>query len=381
MTVTPFKVDIPQHQLDDLLARLANTRWPEQPDGIGWKLGAPVDYVRDLAEYWRDTFDWRAQEGRINAHPHFTTTIDGAPIHFLHVRSAEPNAKPLLLTHGWPGSFVEFIDLIGPLTDPKAHGGDPADAFDVVVTSIPGYGFSSPLTDPTWGADRIADAFAELMTRLGYQRFVAHGEDWGAIITRQLAVQHPERVVAVHMTNLMSAVPKTPADLDGLDGDELAVAQRSLAKWAQFLQEGIGHVIIQGTRAQTLSYGLTDSPVGQLAWIAEKFRKFSNTDIDLVDRDDLLTNVSIYWFTATANSSARLYQHAIGFAGQQPKCTVPTALAVFPNDTTLPVRTIAERGNMIVRWTEFERGGHFPALEEPALLITDLRAFFRQFTL
>jgi microsomal epoxide hydrolase len=377
MTVTPFRVDIPQSQLDDLAARLASTRWPDQPEGLGWRLGAPVDYVRELAEYWRLEFDWRAQEKRLNAFPHFMTTIDGADVHFIHVRSAEPVAKPLLLTHGWPGSVVEFLHVIGPLTDPRAHGGDPADAFDVVVPSIPGFGFAGPPKDPDWAADRIADAFAELMTRLGYERFAAHGGDWGAIITRLMGVRHPERLYGVHMTNIMDAVAKTPADLDGLTGADLDTAQRSLTKFQHMVQTGIGHVIIQGTRAQTLSYGLTDSPAGQLAWIAEKFRTFSNTDVDLVDRDDLLTNVAIYWFTGTANSSARIYQHSMGVVGEQPVSTVPAALAIFPKDVTLPVRTIAERRNNIARWTEFERGGHFPGLEEPDLLIADLREFFR----
>jgi pimeloyl-ACP methyl ester carboxylesterase len=381
VTVTPFCVDIPQAQLDDLAARLANTRWPDQPEGLGWRLGAPVDYVRELAEYWRLEFDWRAQEERLNVLPHFTTEIDGATVHFVHVRSAEPNATPLLLTHGWPGSFVEFRHLVGPLTDPEAHGGDPADAFDVVVPSIPGFGFSGPPKDPDWGPDRVADAFAELMTRLGYERFAAHGGDWGAIITRLLAVRHPHRLSAIHVTSMLSAVPKTPADLDGLAGDELAAGQRALAKFQHFTRTGIGHVIIQGTRAQTLSYGLTDSPVGQLAWIAEKFRTFSGTDTDLVDRDDLLTNIAIYWFTATANSSARIYQSALGAMGDQPESGVPTALAIFPHDTIGPVRTIAERDNNIVRWTEFERGGHFPGLEEPALLIADLQEFCREFTM
>jgi pimeloyl-ACP methyl ester carboxylesterase len=374
--IAPFRVEVPQAQLDDLAARLANTRWPDQPDGLGWRLGAPVGYVRELAEYWRLEFDWRAREKRLNEFPHFTTTIDGATVHFLHVRSAEPDATPLLLTHGWPGSFVEFLDLIGPLTDPRAHGGDPANAFDVVVTSIPGFAFSGPPADPGWRPERVADAFAELMTRLGYERFGAHGGDWGAVITRHLAVRHPERLVGVHMTNLMGAVAKSPAHLDGLTGDDLASGQRSLAQFGRLTQDGLGHIIIQATRAQTLSYGLTDSPAGQLAWIAEKFRTFSNTDTDLVDRDTLLTNVSIYWFTATANSSARIYQTSWGVVDTPQESTVPTAIAVFPGDTTTPVRAIAERTDNIVRWTEFDRGGHFPALEEPDLLLGDLRAFF-----
>ncbi|MFD9890938.1 epoxide hydrolase family protein [Amycolatopsis sp. NPDC059027] len=377
--IRPFHVDIPQAQLDDLAARLANTRWPDQPTGLGWRLGAPVDYVRELAEYWRRDFDWRAREQWLNGFPQFTTTIDGANVHFAHLRSPEPDAVPLLLTHGWPGSFVEFLGIAGALADPRAHDGDPADAFHVVVPSIPGFGFSGAPSDPDWGPERVADAFAELMSGLGYERFCAHGGDWGAIITRQLAVRHPERLHGAHLTTMLGAVAKTPADLEGLTGDERARAELSLARFGRFTRDGMGHVFIQGTRAQTLSYGLTDSPAGQLAWIAEKFRTFSNVDADsadVVDRDTLLTNVAIYWFTATANSSARIYQSALAAVGAQPPSTVPTALAHFPDDTTLPVRALAERTDRIVRWTEFDRGGHFPGLEQPDLLLGDLRAFF-----
>ncbi len=376
MTITPFRIAVPETDLDDLRARLANTRWPDQPEGLGWRLGAPVDYVRELAEYWRTGFDWRAQERRLNEFDHFTTGIDGENVHFLHARSPEPDAVPLLLTHGWPGSFVEFLDLVRPLTDPRAHGGDPADAFHVVVPSLPGFGFSGPTKDPAWGPERIADAFAELMTRLGYDRFGAHGSDWGAIVSRHLGVRHPERLLGVHITALLSAMVRSEAQLEGLTGDELDRGKRSLAKFHRLQMDGIGHVLIQGTRAQTLSYGLTDSPAGQLAWIAEKFRTFSNTDTDLVDRDVLLTDVSIYWFTATANSSARLYQSSLLAVGEPPVSRVPTALAIFPDDATMPLRRLAERTDTIARWTEFDRGGHFPGLEQPELLLADVREFF-----
>ncbi|MFL6144292.1 MAG: epoxide hydrolase family protein [Labedaea sp.] len=376
----PFRVDVPQAQLDDLAARLANTRWPDQPDGVGWRLGAPVSYVRELAEYWRSEFDWRAQERRLNGFAQFTTVIDATTVHCVHVRSPEPDAKPLLLTHGWPGSFVEFLDVVGPLTDPLAHGGHPGDAFHVVLASIPGFAFSGPTPDADWGPERIADAFAELMTRLGYDRFGAHGSDWGAIISRQLAVRQPQRLLGLHVTSLLGAVVRNPAQLEELTGDEVEVGRRSLARTMRVQSDGLGHVIIQGTRPQTLSYGLTDSPAGQLAWIAEKFRTFSNADSDLVDRDILLTNIAIYWFTGTANSSARLYRSSLigmGAPAAPTVSTVPTALAVFPDDVTLPVRTLAERTDNIVRWTELDRGGHFPGLEQPGLLVDDLRAFFR----
>ncbi|WP_329053140.1 epoxide hydrolase [Amycolatopsis sp. NBC_01488] len=375
MTITPFHIDVPQADLDDLRARLANTRWPDQPADAGWRLGAPVDYVRELAEYWRTGFDWRAQEERINGFPQFTTTIDGTNVHFLHVVSPEPSATPVLLTHGWPGSIVEFLDVIGPLTDPRAYGGDPASALTVVVPSIPGYGFSGPTPTTDWGPDRIARAFASLMTRLGYERFGAHGGDWGAIISRELAVQFPSRVLGIHVTMLASAVVRTPADLDGLPDQELG--RRSLEKGQAFSASGTGYAMIQATKPQTLAYGLHDSPAGQLAWIAEKFRSFSNTSTDLIDRDDLLADVSIYWFTETANSSARLYAALTGGWGAPPASNpVPTGVAVFPDDIGLPIRALAERTDKIVHWTEFPRGGHFPALEEPDALIGDIRTFF-----
>ncbi|WP_410619195.1 epoxide hydrolase family protein [Amycolatopsis sp. cmx-8-4] len=378
MTITPFRIDIPQAEIDDLRARLANTRWPDQPADTGWRLGAPVDYVRELAEYWRLEFDWRAREERLNGFPQFTTAIDGTTVHFLHVESPEPGATPVLLTHGWPGSVVEFLDVIGPLTDPRAYGGDPADALHVVVPSIPGYGFSGPTPEANWGPDRIARAFAELMTRLGYEKFGAHGGDWGASISRELAVQFPERVVGIHVTTLPSAVVRSEAALEGLTGDELVAARRSLEKGQKFSYLGTGYAMIQSTKPQTLAYGLHDSPAGQLAWIAEKFRAFSNTSEDLIDRDDLLADVSIYWFTGTANSSARLYAAlAAPWGSPPPPNTVPTGFGVFPDDIGLPIRTLAERTDNIVRWTEFPRGGHFPGLEEPDALIGDVRAFFR----
>ncbi|WP_409461765.1 epoxide hydrolase family protein [Amycolatopsis sp. GA6-003] len=375
--VTPFRVHVPQSDLDDLNRRLASTRWPDPFDDPAWELGIPVPEVQDLADYWRLGFDWRAQEERLNGFPQFTTTVDGANIHFLHLKSPEPDAVPLLLTHGWPGSIVEFLDLIGPLADPRAYGGDPDVAFHVVVPSVPGFAFSGPTPDRGWGPARTARAWAELMTRLGYPEFGTHGGDWGALISRELGVQFPDRIIGAHVTMLPSAVARSEADLAGLSGAELAKGQRSLAKSRAFQQTGLGYAMIQSTKPHTLAYGLTDSPAGQLAWIAEKFRAFSNTDHDLIDRDDLLANVSLYWFTRTAASSARIYADQDGqWGAPPPSSTVPTAVAVFPDDIGLPLRHLAERTDRIVRWTEFPRGGHFPALEEPDLLIGDLRAFF-----
>lgn len=376
--ITPFRIDVPEAELDDLAARLANTRWPDQPVDVGWQLGAPVDYVRELAEYWRLGFDWRAAEARINGFPQFMTTIDGTSVHFLHVVSPEPDAIPVLLTHGWPGSIVEFLDVIGPLTDPKAYGGDAADAVSVVVPSMPGFGFSGPPKDTGWGPERVAKAFAELMSRLGYERFGAHGGDWGAMVSRELAVHFPERMIGVHLTMLATAVARSEADLEGLADEELKKGERSLAKSQAFQYTGTGYAMIQATKPQTLAYGLHDSPVGQLAWIAEKFRSFSNSDADLIDRDDLLTDVAIYWFTGTANSSARIYADLGGpWGAPPPHNSVPTGVAVFPDDIGLPLRPLAERTDNIVRWTEFDHSGHFPALEQPDALTADIRAFFR----
>ncbi|HWD07364.1 MAG TPA: epoxide hydrolase [Amycolatopsis sp.] len=373
----PFRIHVPQEDLDDLHARLVRTRWPDQPDDAGWDLGIPVDEVRDLAEHWRLRFDWRAAEERLNAFPQFTTEVDGTRVHFLHVRSPEEGAVPLLLTHGWPGSVVEFLDVIGPLTDPRAYGGDPRVAFHVVVPSIPGFGFSGPARDRGWGPARGARAWAALMTALGYERFGTHGGDWGALISRELGVQFPDRVLGAHVTMVPTAVARTEADLAGLTGAERSLAERSLEKSRMFQQTGVGYAMIQSTKPQTLAYGLTDSPAGQLAWIAEKFRSFSHADHDLIDRDDLLTNVSVYWFTRTAGSSARIYAALDGpWGAPLPPSTVPTGVAVFPDDIGLPLRFLAERNHRIVHWSELPAGGHFPALEQPDALIGDIRKFF-----
>ncbi|MEC3975702.1 epoxide hydrolase family protein [Amycolatopsis sp. H20-H5] len=375
--ITPFRVAIRQADLDDLTERLDNTRWPDELPGVGWSLGTPLGYLRELADYWRLRYDWRVHEERLNGFGQFTTTIDGANVHFYHVRSPELDAKPLLLLHGWPGSIVEFLDVIGPLSDPRSYGGDPAVAFHVVVPSLPGFAFSGPTVEANWGSDRVADAMPELMTRLGYEGFGIHGGDWGAIISREIGVRFPERLSGVHLTMLPSAVARGEADLAGLDGDELVRAEASLAKGRRFHQDGLGYAMIQSTRPQTLAYGLTDSPVGQLAWLAEKFEAYSDPGC-AIDRDDLLTNVMLYWLTGTANSSSRIYTSLGGAWGAPPeRSSVPTGVAVFPKDTGLPLRHLVERTDTIVRWTNFDRGGHFPGLEQPALLIGDLRAFFR----
>lgn len=375
--VRPFRIDVPAADLDDLRDRLSRTRWPDELPGAGWGYGMPGDYVRDLAEHWRTAYDWRVHEAELNTHPQFTTTIDGQNVHFLHVRSPEPDALPLLLTHGWPGSIVEFLRVLGPLSDPRAHGGDPASAFSLVVPSLPGFGFSGPTREPGWGQERIAAAWAELMRRLGYERYGAHGGDIGAGVSRELGVLAPDHVVGVHVTEFASASPSAE-EADYSDPAE----QRSVEAGYRYSYELSGYMWVQTQTPQTLAYALADSPVGQLAWIAQRFRDWADsaeTPEDAPGRDLLLTNVMLYWLTGTAASSSRIYKEGQGTWGEdQQASTVPTGVAVLPGNISIPVRRLAERTNRIVHWTELERGGHFPALEVPDLLVDDLRRFFGQ---
>ncbi|GAA4514260.1 epoxide hydrolase family protein [Nonomuraea ferruginea] len=371
--IRPFRIDVPQADLDDLRERLARTRWPDELDGAGWSYGVPVPYARALAEYWRTGYDWRAHEAALNAFPQFTTEINGQNVHFLHVRSPERDALPLLVTHGWPGSVAEFMKVVGPLTDPRAHGGDPADAFHVVAPSLPGFGFSGPTRERGWDMARVAAAWKELMRRLGYGRYGAHGGDTGAVISPMVGRLDPERVVGVHVNGGLGFPSGDPAELEGLTEAERA----RLAVYGD--QDGSGYAMIQSTRPQTLAYGLHDSPAGQLAWIAEKFKEWTDPARELpedaVDRDQLLTNISIYWLTGTAGSSARLYKESAASwgRGQEPSA-LPHGVAVFPGDPG--VRRVAEREHKIVHWSEFDRGGHFAAMEAPGLLVGDVRAFF-----
>jgi microsomal epoxide hydrolase len=372
--VLPFRIEIPQADLDDLRDRLARTRWPDQLPGVGWDYGIPLEYVRELAEYWRTGYDWRVHEARLNGFDQFTTTIDGERIHFLQVRSAESGALPLIITHGWPGSVVEFLNVIGPLTDPAAHGGDPADAFDLVVPSIPGYGFSGPTRDRGWDVRRVARAWACLMERLGYQRYGAQGGDWGSSISRELGLVDPQHLVGVHLNMLIPYVRDEPDDLTEQERERLEALRR-------FRSTGSGYFAVQSTRPQTLAYGLTDSPAGQLAWITEKFGEWTDGGWpdEAVDRDQLLTNVTLYWLTGTAGSSARLYYETARSRAWGPPAVsgVPTGVAVFPREIAPPIRRFAERSDNIVHWSEFDRGGHFAAMEVPDLLVGDVRAFFR----
>jgi len=374
-SVSPFRIDIPQDQLDDLHARLADTHWPDELPDVGWTYGLPVSYLRDLAEHWRTAYVWREQEAALNQHPQFVTEIQGQRVHFLHVRSPEPDALPLLLIHGWPASFVEFLAVIGPLSDPRAHGGDPADAFHLVIPSPPGFAFSGPTRTPgEAGSERYAEVFAELMARLGYEAYGAQGGDLGSFVGPQLGRIDTDHVVGVHTNGLLT--------IGGWDEDTSAwdePDQRRFARLQRFEEIG-GYAAIQSTRPQTLAVGLHDSPAGLLAWIADVFHIFSNPAIErpdeAVDRDALLTNVTIYWLTRTLASSTRIYKESQQWGAPLESSGVPTGCALFPGDNT--IRAIAERQNNVVHWTEHDRGGHFAAMEAPDLLVEDIRTFFRK---
>jgi epoxide hydrolase len=369
--IRPYRIDVPQADLDDLRERLARTRWPDELPGVGWSYGVPLARVRELAEYWATGYSWRAHEDRLNAAPQFTTTVLGQNIHFLHVRSPEPDALPLILTHGWPSTFADFTGLIGPLSDPRAHGGDPADAFDLVVPSLPGYGFSGPTGSPGWDVSRIARAWAELMDRLGYSRYGAQGGDWGARISPELAQVDPAHVAGVHANAFVALPSGDPGEMEGLTASE----RERLGGLTRWREERSGYAQIQSTRPQTLAYGLADSPVGQLGWYTEWFDDYGE-NVGVIDRDAILTNVSVYWFTGTAGSAARLYREAAASWGRPAeRSKVPLGVAVFPGDST--VRRFAERDHEVVHWSEFDRGGHFAALQAPDLLTADIRAFFR----
>jgi epoxide hydrolase len=381
--IRPFRIVIPQADLDDLRDRLARSRWPDELPGVGWSRGVPLSYLQQLTEYWRSGYDWRQQEAKLNELPQFTTTIDGQAIHFLHARSPEPAALPLLITHGYPSSIVEFLEIVGPLTDPRAHGGDAADAFHVVAPSIPGFGFSTPVREPGWEVARTTRAFAELMHRLGYDRYGAHGGDIGAGVSGMLGATEADHVVGTHTTSDARAVALAgqyfPLPDDLAEADKARVEERQRL-WA----DAKGYLDIQSTRPQTLAYALTDSPVGQLAWIVEKFKEWTDDAAELpedaVDRDQLLTNIGVYWFTRSGASAAQfIYEgaHAGPDWGTPPTTApAPQGLALFGGDDLL--RRVMDPEHKIEHWSEFDRGGHFPAMEVPDLLVGDLRSFFRR---
>jgi len=384
MPIVPFRVDVPEAALDDLQARLANTRLPEQIPGTSWEYGTERGYLEELLAYWADGFDWRAQEARINAFAQFTTGIDGVDLHFIHQRSANPGAIPLLLVHGWPGSISEFLDIIPPLSDPEAHGGNPADAFHIVAPSLPGFGFSGIPTERGHNPERIAQLLAALMERIGYERYAIAGGDWGAIINRHLANHYPQRLIGLHSNMIIAPPPADEAMRNSASPEELAL----VGARAAYMRDETGYQQIQGTKPQTLGYGLHDSPAGLAAWIVEKFHGWTDMpqgpEGDLDDhfsKDELLTNIAIYWFTGTITSSMRIYYENRNTPAAKPVeyIDVPTGVAIFPAEIYLAPRAWAEAAYDLRHWTVMPSGGHFAALERPELYLNDLREFFRIF--
>ncbi|MBX3080320.1 MAG: epoxide hydrolase [Anaerolineae bacterium] len=390
MEIQPFRIRIPQTALDDLHNRLAHTNWPSQlpvTDDKDWQRGVPVAYLNTLSDYWRTGFDWRAQEAELNKFPQFMTEIDGQSIHFLHVRSSEPNALPLLILHGYPSSFVEFTKIIGPLADPRAYGADPSQAFHVIVPSLPGYGFSTPLAESGWELSRTSRALAALMYGLGYERYLALGSDIGAGIVGMLGSTDGDHLIAAHVSTDPTALALLGAPIAYPAGDSvLSQAQIQRLQGLRELQnEGKGYLQIQSTKPQTLAYALADSPVAQLAWIVEKFEAWTNIDKllpeDAVDRDQLLTNVSLYWFTGTGATAANfIYEATHSTAPWAAASTTPTGFAAFNiRHIENAMRAMVDPEHKLPHWSAFEQGGHFPAMEAPDLLMNDAREFFRQF--
>ena len=378
-SIRPFTIRVPDAVLADLKARLENPRIPDALQGDGWTYGTDIAYLKQLVAYWRDRFDWRAQERALNGFEQFTTNIDGLTIHFIHRRSKQPNAFPLLITHGWPGSFVEFAKVIGPLTDPAAYGGRAEDSFDVVIPSIPGFAFSDKPREAGYDPARIAGVEAKLMARLGYARYGVQGGDWGSIIGTQVALNDAPHVAGLHLNMCMGTAPAGGDPNEGLSDAE----KERLKVRAAFQAEETGYQQIQGTKPQTIGIALNDSPTGLAAWIVEKFRTWcdcgGNPD-SIFTKDELLTNITLYWVTQTAASSARIYyesRHAAAAPGGPRRIEAPTACADFPKEIIWSPRRWLERRYNITRWTVMPRGGHFAAFEQPELLVDDMRAFFR----
>lgn len=380
MAVERFRIQIAKEVLDDLKYRLDHVRWPDQLKDSGWERGTELGYLQSLVSYWRDHFDWRAQEHELNRYSQFHCNVDGIDVHFVHECGKGPNPLPIILTHGWPDSFIRYKKIISLLTDPVRYGGDPEDSFDVIVPSLPGFGFSSRPDHSGINNFRVSELWAKLMTEeLGYRRFAAAGGDIGSGVTRYLALKHPELLVGIHLTdigiirNLM-----TSNDQAGLPKEELNY-KINAQKWVS--HEG-AYMSVQSTKPQTLAYGLSDSPVGLAGWIVEKFRAWSDCNGDLrqsFSEDELLTNIMIYWVTNTIGSSTRMYYENMHSLPAMGHIEVPTGIALFPADILLPPKEWAERNLKITRWTLMPRGGHFTAMEEPELLADDIRAFFRPF--
>ncbi len=373
--VTPFTLAVPQSELDDLNRRLDQTRWPEAQTVDDWSQGSPLAKVQALCAHWRSGYDWRACEARLNALGQFKTEIDGLGIHFLHVRSKVEGAMPLLITHGWPGSVMEFMKVIGPLTDPETHGGDPADAFHVIAPSLPGYGFSDRPTATGWGVPRIAGAWIQLMARLGYERWVAQGGDWGAGVTTAIGVARPPAVAAIHVN--MPLVFPDAEDMKSLTPAE----QASVASLAYYQDKDSGYSKQQATRPQSLGYGLVDSPAGQAAWIYEKMWAWTDNHgapEDALTKDEMLDNIMLYWLPGTGASSARLYWESFGAFGST-RLELPVGVSIYPKEIFRASRRWAEKHmSNIIHWNELPKGGHFAAWEQPELYVTEIRDCFRK---
>ena len=381
--IRDFRIDVGDDELDDLQKRLAETRWPDAETPDDWSQGLPLAYARELRDYWLNDYDWRAREAHFNSFPQFTTTIDGLDVHFIHRKSSNPDAAPLLITHGWPGSVVEFHKIIEPLADPTAHGGDAADAFNVICPSLPGYGFSGKPEATGWGVGKIANVWDTLMQRIGYESYLAQGGDWGAAVTTAIAMLDESRCGGIHV-NMPSAGPTQEARDNPTERDKQAFeGGRYYNAW------GSGYSKQQSTRPQTLGYGLVDSPMGQATWIIEKFLEWTDCeDADgnkhpenILSRDELLDNVMFYWLTATGASSARLYWESFNRTfgrDARDKIMLPTGCSIFPKEIVPTPRSWAEQryGN-IVYWNELDKGGHFAAFEQPELFVNELRECFR----
>ncbi|MEX0619679.1 MAG: epoxide hydrolase family protein [Pseudohongiellaceae bacterium] len=380
--IRPFRVAVSDAAIADLHERLDRTRYPDQITGTSWEYGTDTDYLRELVEYWRHEFDWRRQENLLNSFDQFKTEIDGLDIHFIHERSTHPDAIPLLVVHGWPGSISEFTKIIGPLTDPEAHGGEQSDAFHVIAPSLPGFGFSEIPDARGYNPERMAHVLAGLMARLGYQRYAISGGDWGAIINRYVAVNYPERLIGMHSNMVLAPAPADESLRNRITDEERAMRDARGA----YMENERAYQQIQGTKPQSLGVGLNDSPAGLAAWIIEKFHGWTDMpqgaggDLDNhFSKDELLTNISLYWFTGTITSSARIYYENSKVPPEVPVgyIDVPTGAAIFPAEIFITPRAWAEAAYNLVHWTVMPRGGHFAALEQPELLIGDLREFFR----
>jgi len=375
--VTPFKVHVPQAALDDLKERLANARWPDKEPVTDWSQGVPLAKAQALAEYWRTRYDWRRVESTLNGLPQFRSQLDGLGIHFFHVRSKHENALPIVLTHGWPGSIIEFLQIIGPLTDPTTHGGKADEAFHVVIPSLPGFGFSDKPTEPGWRLPRIANAWAVLMARLGYSHYVAQGGDWGAGVTSWMAKQRPAGLVAIHL-NLPILFPPPPPP----SGGYTAAERPALAQLGKYGSDGSAYGLLQGTRPQTLGYGLADSPVGQAMWIYEKFQAWSDNKGDpteAISLDHMLDDITLYWLTDSAASSARLYYESWAKDFARMSLDFPVAVSIFKGDFFTPPKVWGDQTySKLFYWNEVPKGGHFAALEQPDLFVAELRKSFSQ---